>query len=458
MMESLHLSPVLMTLCLLISLRTAVQSERFETKGRIPTDLKKVSWNTFLELIVFWGTILALRKLVYYIPFDGMIQTKTTVWWIEKTGSSYLFIFLFMALMMVLRGMIGRSKQPGKGGRPVYFYEIVVIFGPIAIIFLGMVSGVIVGGNFFLLIYSYITQLLLSLKLTCSGTYIGLFTSFLLAYYITDGPQIFKVLQGIDKKRKKEKTKSNALWIPVLLLITGIFTYLRIPSGASTWMNQLLGELREIRTHQQERAFDDLLDAANYMRDGVKKSRALGEIAVVIRNSGDIQRAKKILNQATNNIQRLQDRTLKFKAFRQLAFILKGTEDDSSAKQMFKKAIGAVQWIKDSNERVHALKVVIYDNWRTEDIKWAKDIFLWTIDATDIIDDDSMKAEIFKDVLRVISETTDIKWAEPIYRKIALAIAKTGDTQWAAVVASGIADEEIKNKALQQIQEKIGEQ
>ena len=84
MMELLHLSPVLMALCLLISLNAAVLSERWETKRRIPTVSKKVSGNTFLELIAIWVYILALRKLVYYIPFDGMIQTKTTVWWIEK--------------------------------------------------------------------------------------------------------------------------------------------------------------------------------------------------------------------------------------------------------------------------------------------------------------------------------------------------------------------------------------
>jgi len=452
-MEPILLSPFLMALCLLISLGIAGLVEKYGKK--IPSAQKNVFRNTFLEFIVVWAGILALRKLVYYIPFDGMIQTKTTVWWIEKKGSFYLFIFLFMALMMVLRGMMRRSKLPGKGGKTVYFYEIVVIFGPIAIIFLGGMAGIFVPGNFFSLIYSYITQLLLSLKLVCSGTYIGLFTSFLLAYYITDGQQIFNVSPGIDQKLKKEKTESTALWIPLLLMIIGIFTYLRIPSGSSTWMTELLGQLRSARTHQQESAFDDLLDAANYIKDGVKKSRVLGEIAVVIRNSGDNQRAKMILKQATNEILRLQDRTLKFKAFRQLAFILKGTEDDSSAKLMFKKAIGEAKWIKDSNERAHALKVIIYDNWRPGDIKWAKDIFLWTVDATDIIDDESMKTEIFKDVLRVISKTTDIKWADPIYRKIALAIAKTGDIQWATSVAKLISNAALRNSTLKEIRQRI---
>jgi hypothetical protein len=40
---------------------------------------------------------------------------------------------------------------------------------------------------------------------------------------------------------------------------------------------------------------------------------------------------------------------------------------------------------------------------------------------------------------------------------VAGAIAKTGDTQWAAVVAGGIADEEIKSNALEEIRKWIEE-
>lgn len=456
-MESLNLSPVLMALCLLVSLNAAFLSERYETNRGIPTDLKKVTGNTFLELIAFWACILALRKLVYYIPFDGMIQTKTTVWWVEKTGSSYLFIFLFLALMMVLRGMIRRSRQPVKEGKPVYFYEIVVIFGPIAIIFLGGISGIFVPGNFFSLIYSYITQLLLSLKLVCSGSYIGLFTSFLLAYYIADGRQIFNVSPGIDQKRKKEKTQSSALLIPFLLMIIGIYTYLIIPSGSSTWMTELLGQLRSARTNQQERAFDDLLDAANYMRDGVKKSRVLGEIAVVMRQTGDIRQAEKILEQAADEVLRLHDRTLQFNAFRYLAMILKQGGDSISAGQMYKKTVESVPWIKESNERAKALSKVIWEIELIGDIKWAKDIFLTTIDTAEFIDSDSLKAKLFKKIVRVISGSTDKKWADPIYRKIALAVAKTGDIRQATAVAEKIADIETQDITLFEIRKRMEE-
>ncbi|MGD2090454.1 MAG: hypothetical protein PVH61_30055 [Candidatus Aminicenantes bacterium] len=457
MMESLHLYPVLMALCLLISLNAAVLSERYETNRRIPADLEKVSGNTFLELIAIWAYILALRKLVYYIPIDGMIQTKTTVWWIEKKGSSYLYIFLFLALMMVLREMIRRLKQPRKSRKPIYPYEIIIIFVTIVLMFMGMMENVFGPGNFFLYIYYYITILLLSLKLVCSGTYFGFFTSFLLAYYITDARQIFNVSPGVDQKLKKEKTKSSALLIPFLLMIIGIYTYLRIPSGSTTWMNELLGQLRSARTHQQERAFDDLLDAANYMKDGVKKSRALGEIAVVMRQTGDIRRAKNILEQAANEIQQLQDRTLQFNAFRYLAMILKQSGDSISAGQMYKKTVESAQWIKESNERAKALSKVIWEIELLGDIEWAKDVFLAAIDAAEFIDSDSLKAKLFKKIVRVISGSTDKKWADPIYRKIALAFAKTGDIRQATAVAEKIADIETQDITLFEIRKRMEE-
>lgn len=460
MIESLHLYPVLMVLCLLVYLRIAFLPERCETRVRVPPVLKKVSWNNFFGLIVFWAGILALRKLVYYIPINAMIQTKTTIWWTEKKGHFYLFIFLFMALMMVLRGMIRRLIQPRKSRKPIYRYEIIIIYVTIVLMFLGMITNVFVFGtsDVALNIYFYIIILLLSLKLVCSGTYIGLFTSFLLAYYITDGQQIFKVSPGIDKKRKKEKINGKTLWILILLLIIGIYTYLRIPSGPTTWMNQLLAQLRDTRTHQQERAFEDLLDAVNYMKDGVNKSRALGEIAVVMHQKGDIRGAKNMLDQAVNVILRLQDSSLQFNAFRYLAVILKQSGDNNSAKEMYKKTVESVQWIKESDERAKALNKVIWEIKLFGDIKWAKDIFISSIDAAEFVDSDSLKAKLFKIIIRVISgsisETTDKKWADPIYRKIALAVAKTGDIRRATAVAEKIADIETKDITLMQIQQR----
>jgi tetratricopeptide (TPR) repeat protein len=417
MMEQILIFLVLTALCFLISLRAAVLSERCETKGRIHPVLKKVSWNTFFKVITFWAGILALRKLIYYIPIDGMIQTKATVWWVEKKAPSYLFIFMFIALIMVLRGMIGRSKPAGKGGSKVYAYEIIVIFGPIAIIYLAPVLGIPGPDNFFLRIFSYITKLLLFLKVVCSGKYLGLFTSFLLAYYITKAHKIFKVPEGINEKTEKEKTFGKAVGVPLLLLIIGLYTYLTIPSGPTTWMNKLLTQLRNARLHQGESTFEDLLDAAYYMRDGVKKSRALGEIAIVIRQTGDNQRAKNILEQAANEILKLQDKTLHFNAFRYLAVILKQSGDNSSAIQMYQKTVEAVQWIKDSDQRVNSLKRIIWE----------------------------------------IGLSYDTKWADPIYRKIALKIAKTGDIRWATTVAEKIAANETKDITLSEIQQKIEE-
>ena len=66
MMESLHLSPVLMALCLLVYSGIAGLVEKYEKK--IFPVLKNVSWNTFFKVIVIWAGILVLRKLIYYMP------------------------------------------------------------------------------------------------------------------------------------------------------------------------------------------------------------------------------------------------------------------------------------------------------------------------------------------------------------------------------------------------------
>jgi tetratricopeptide (TPR) repeat protein len=404
MMEQIILFPVLTALCLLISLIIAILTERNETREKIHPILKKVSWNTFFKLIVFWGGILVLRKLLYYLPIDGVIQTKNTVWWIEKKDSFYLFIFMFILLMMALRRMISRLKLPGKN-----FNKFMKSYGSILIVFLIYLVGLLGETNLFSPILSFINKLLLSLKIVCPGKYLGLVTGFFLAYYITRAYKIFRVPGGINKKLKKGKTLGKAVRVPLLLLIIGLFTYLTIPSGPSAWMSELLTRLRHARIQQQEEAFDDLLDAANYMRDRVKKSQALGEIAVAIRQAGDMQRARKILEQAANEIARLQDWTMQFNAFRYLALILKDSGDNSNAKQMYKKAVEAVEWIEDNDEISNALLKVTWDIVIIGDIKWGKDILLWTIDAAESVRPDSAKAKLFKNIARMISRIPDIE-------------------------------------------------
>ena len=60
----------------------------------------------------------------------------------------------------------------------------------------------------------------------------------------------------------------------------------------------------------------------------------------------------------------------------------------------------------------------------------------------------------FEELLEAAQSITGDVHQSNALKHIAVAIAKTGDTRWAAAVASGIADEEIKNKALEEIRKK----
>jgi hypothetical protein len=135
--------------------------------------------------------------------------------------------------------------------------------------------------------------------------------------------------------------------------------------------------------------------------------------------------------------------------------ILKQSGDSISAGQMYKKTVESAQWIKESNERAKALSKVIWEIELLGDIEWAKDVFLAAIDAAEFIDSDSLKAKLFKKIVRVISESTDKKWADPIYRKIALAIAKSGDIRRATSVAEKIKDIETQDITLFEIRKRM---
>lgn len=253
--------------------------------NKIPLALKKISWNTFFKVIVVWAGILALRKLLYYIPIEGVTQTKDTVWWIDENNSFYLPIFLFIALIMILRGIKGKLNLSEKRGVIINFLETIVIFGFVASIYIAMFFQ---GTNISIPVFPYIAKFLLSLKIICSGKYMGLVTGFLLAYYISNGHKKFKVSAG------------KVVGLPVLLLSIGILVYLTIPSAPSALWSKFQSELHAADVNQQVRAFEDILDAAYSLRDRAKRSQVLGDIARTIANTGDIQWATAVANRISN--------------------------------------------------------------------------------------------------------------------------------------------------------------
>ena len=85
-MEELQGNPTFSVLFLLVFFGISAWVERFEKKGRIRTVLKKVPWDTLWKVFVYWAGILVLRKILYYKPMEGVIQTKDSLWWAD-TGT-----------------------------------------------------------------------------------------------------------------------------------------------------------------------------------------------------------------------------------------------------------------------------------------------------------------------------------------------------------------------------------
>lgn len=66
--------------------------------------LKKVPWDPVIKGLAAAGFILFSRRLIYYVHFDGVIQTKFSIWWVDTcvlTGLFFIF-FLFLALPLLI--------------------------------------------------------------------------------------------------------------------------------------------------------------------------------------------------------------------------------------------------------------------------------------------------------------------------------------------------------------------
>lgn len=87
---------ILMLVLLLFSLLMAALFEPYNQ--RIHSFLTKISWDTIIITFFVWACILFLRKLLYYIPPPGVIQTKIAIWCIDKSTLFALYSLLVLLL------------------------------------------------------------------------------------------------------------------------------------------------------------------------------------------------------------------------------------------------------------------------------------------------------------------------------------------------------------------------
>ncbi|MGD2090461.1 MAG: hypothetical protein PVH61_30090 [Candidatus Aminicenantes bacterium] len=67
---------------------------RFLT-GEIPL-LIDFPWDTLIKVLTTAGIILFLKKFLYYLSFTGIMQSKSSIWWVDKNVLLFLYYLLFL--------------------------------------------------------------------------------------------------------------------------------------------------------------------------------------------------------------------------------------------------------------------------------------------------------------------------------------------------------------------------
>lgn len=307
-------------------------------------------WDTVCKGLSITGGILFIRKLVFYLPYTGIIQTKFSIWWMD--GGTLIFLhFIFVLYMVWIAAMVGivaivlhkfKFKIVNNPAFPTLVWWL-IIWGLLAILLLINETSLSIPWVKVLILIIYAPLILF--KMLCSGKYLGILTGFLLGYFIV----------ARYKKLSPQVTKHNAKFliapavVIIVLMASGYFIF------TGNWQERFQ---RKIQSVKNPDAAADLLDAAYTIPGAKDKAIALKKVAAVITSM----------------------------------------EDSQGRKERFLQGIKIAGTIEDTKQRNQVLK------------------------------------------------------------EIAVFIAAAGDTGWATTIANGIADQGIKNKALQEIREKIEEQ
>ena len=322
---------------LLLFLGAASLVEKY--KSVIPL---KVSPDTLTNIFSTWFFIICFRKMIYYVPFFGIMQTESTIWWIDANILIFLYyIFLLFLLGMIIIGYIDfRTKTVKYEG---YVGLLIFLFFLGCSLILPVSRGLNISLTFDRGVLLIIFTPLLLLKMFCSGKYLGIFTAFFLGIFINNR----------YNKLKPKITRRNAkfLILPAsMLIIFGFFSFFHFTGNPGEKF------MSKVRAAKSPLAVEDLLAAAHSITD-------------------------------------FEDYYL------------------------------------------YALKTISGKIVEIGDSQWKREMFLRVTAAAETI--------------------TTIKKRYELIKEIALAVAKTGDIQWATSIANSIPYVDIKTSAMKEIRERI---
>lgn len=247
--------------------------------------LWKIPWNPTRKIIYLWAGIIVARKMIYYVPCFGIIQTTSSIWWIDTCVlTAMCFIFsLFLVAATVIGIVVGLKINPSSWKKPdvnplLQFLGVLYVLGFIITLALSrelsldsMPWGQII-----------FTPLII-LKMMCSGKFLGLLTSIAVGYLIFN--RCKKLKQGI--------TRGNIKFLALPLLIIIVFLFF----GYNHFIgNGRMMIIHKLETANSRKAFEDLVDAAHSIKNNHYKSGVLRAAAMAIADRDDISWATAIAN------------------------------------------------------------------------------------------------------------------------------------------------------------------
>jgi len=299
---------------LLLLLGAASLVEKY--KNIIPL---KVSWDSLTNIFSTWCFIICFRKMIYYVPFFGIMQTESTLWWVDAN----ILIFLYYIFLLFLMGVAVivyiamRTKSVTYEGLAGLILAMFFLGGSL-ILPISNGLNISLSKGFLYIIFAP----LLVLKMLCSGKYLGILTAFLLGIFINNR----------YNKLKPKITGKNAkfLILPVFMLIVFVvFSFIHFPGKPGEKF------MSKVQAARSPLAVEDLLAAAHSIKTNEGYwMYALKTISGKIVDIGDIQWKR----------------------------------------EMFLRVTAAVKKLTAAKEKYELIKKIVVDIAKTGDIQWAESL------------------------------------------------------------------------------------
>ena len=338
---------------LLLFLGAAIFFYRYKRKGMHDYLLETSPWNTVVKIFYIWCGILFARKLAYYFPFDGVMQTKDAVWWISDISMVVLVLTALMLTVTII-GVRAVNKTTDSGSQRSFLPKFLFAWMLCVVFILGIMGELKVGtvvGNFIFI--NFIPLLLL--KMLFSGKYFGILTALLASLIITP------VAIARKKRATKDKKKS---WFAVALIFIGIFTLKsNFVEVSGNWSERFTAKARAA---ENMRGVEDLLDAVATIKNQNYKEEAFKETAAAIARTGDIRRA-------LNMTERIGNKWSKIEALSEIAAAL-DTKDIEIAEEVLKQCVKVAGTIKNKLGKSVLLKKIALYAANSGNFKWAVSI------------------------------------------------------------------------------------